>query len=100
MPELDLLITDLARELLLVALMIAAPMLLAGLIVGLGILGFGFSVYAMAASLSGAPGGASQEAWERVAIYSLAGTTISSAWIIPSFQLYPRTTPLMAIWMR
>lgn len=37
MPELDLLITDLARELLLVALMIAAPMLLAGLIVGVAV---------------------------------------------------------------
>jgi flagellar biosynthetic protein FliQ len=36
-PELDLLITDLARELLLVALMIAAPMLLAGLIVGVAV---------------------------------------------------------------
>ena len=37
MPELDLLITDLARELLLVAVMIAAPMLMAGLIVGVAV---------------------------------------------------------------
>ncbi|HIG11703.1 MAG: flagellar biosynthetic protein FliQ [bacterium] len=37
MPELDLQITDLARELLLTALMLAAPVLLIGLIVGLAV---------------------------------------------------------------
>jgi flagellar biosynthesis protein FliQ len=37
MPELDLQITDLARELLLTALILAAPVLVIGLIVGLGV---------------------------------------------------------------
>ena len=37
MPDLDLQITDLARELLMTALMLAAPVLIVGLIVGLGV---------------------------------------------------------------
>jgi flagellar biosynthetic protein FliQ len=37
MPELDLQITDLARELLITALVLAAPVLIIGLIVGLGV---------------------------------------------------------------
>ncbi|MFT7670787.1 MAG: flagellar biosynthetic protein FliQ [Planctomycetota bacterium] len=37
MPELDLQITDLARELLMTALMLAAPVLLIGLAVGIGV---------------------------------------------------------------
>ncbi len=37
MPELDLQITDLARELLLTALVLAAPVLIIGLIVGLAV---------------------------------------------------------------
>lgn len=37
MPELDLQITDLARELLLTALVLAAPVLIVGLIVGLAV---------------------------------------------------------------
>ena len=37
MPDIDLQITDLARELLMTSLMLAAPVLLIGLIVGLGV---------------------------------------------------------------
>lgn len=37
MPELDLQITDLARELLMTALMLAAPILIVGLFVGLAV---------------------------------------------------------------
>ncbi len=37
MPELDLQITDLARELLMTALMLAAPVLIVGLIVGFAV---------------------------------------------------------------
>lgn len=37
MPELDLQITDLARELLITALILAAPTLLIGLVVGLAV---------------------------------------------------------------
>jgi flagellar biosynthetic protein FliQ len=37
MPELDLQITDLARELLITALVLAAPVLIIGLLVGLGV---------------------------------------------------------------
>lgn len=37
MPAIDLQITDLARELLMTSLMLAAPVLLIGLIVGLGV---------------------------------------------------------------
>jgi len=37
MPELDLQLTDLARELLMTALMLAAPVLLIGLVVGIGV---------------------------------------------------------------
>ena len=37
MPELDLQITDLARELLMTALMLAAPVLIVGLLVGLSV---------------------------------------------------------------
>ena len=37
MPDLDLQITDLARELLMTALMLAAPVLIVGLIVGLSV---------------------------------------------------------------
>lgn len=37
MPELDLQITDLARELLMTALMLAAPVLIVGMIVGFAV---------------------------------------------------------------
>lgn len=37
MPELDLQISDLARELLMTALMLAAPVLIVGLLVGLAV---------------------------------------------------------------
>lgn len=37
MPDLDLQITDLARELLMTALLLAAPVLIVGLIVGLSV---------------------------------------------------------------
>jgi flagellar biosynthetic protein FliQ len=37
MPEIDLQITDLARELLMTALMLAAPVLIVGLLVGLSV---------------------------------------------------------------
>ena len=37
MPELDLQITDLARELLMTALILAAPVLIIGLLVGVGV---------------------------------------------------------------
>ncbi|MCB9914221.1 MAG: flagellar biosynthetic protein FliQ [Planctomycetes bacterium] len=37
MPQLDLQITDLARELLMTSLVLAAPVLLIGLVVGLGV---------------------------------------------------------------